>query len=50
MDYDSSGLHDAGEVSITLIWKEDDSGQQALRDDYDIGNRRVCRPDVVYEC
>ncbi|WHI52984.1 phage tail tube protein [Microbulbifer sp. MLAF003] len=35
MDYDPSGLRDAGEVSITLIWNESDSGQQALRADYD---------------
>ncbi|WP_444907876.1 phage tail tube protein [Microbulbifer sp. SSSA008] len=35
MDYDPSGLRDPGEASITLIWKESDSGQQALRSDYD---------------
>jgi len=35
MDYDPSGLRDAGEISITLIWKEGDSDQQTLRADYD---------------
>ncbi|MFI2810141.1 phage tail tube protein [Microbulbifer sp. JSM ZJ756] len=33
MDYDPAGLRDAGEVSITLIWNEGDTGQQALAAD-----------------
>lgn len=48
MDFDPVGLRDAGEVSITLIWNEGDTGQQALRGDYDSdtnGYYQVLYPD-----
>lgn len=33
MDYDPVGLRDAGEVSLSLIWKKGDTGQAALAAD-----------------
>lgn len=46
MDYDPAGLRDAGELSLTLIWNEGDTGQQALRGDYDSDEN--CYYQVIY--
>lgn len=35
MDFEPVGLRDAGEVSLTLKWNPSDSGQAALRSDFD---------------
>lgn len=48
MQFDPVGLRDPGEVSLTLIWNESDTGQQALRTDLDGDNNgyyKVVYPD-----
>ncbi|MFS1525629.1 phage tail tube protein [Microbulbifer sp. 2304DJ12-6] len=46
MDFDPVGLRDAGEVSCTFIWNPGDTGQQALRADFDLDNNIYYK--VVY--